>query len=533
VCLAFATRLVPLLFSPLPFGIDGFALARIASDIGATGTWRIDLADVNSYNQKLPGFPFLWAAVFSLGGLSPLAHIQLVMPLLAALTVLPAYLLGVKATGRRLGGFVAALFITFFGSFLLLTSSVSKESIGLLIFPVAVLMFLGRRDGRKRALSVLLVVFLGFLHPLTTLLTLGMNSALVVLDHRRAIARGRFRGRRFVLDVATGPALAILPWAYYSSVHLPFLADLLAADALVLFLGIVVLLTALIAPMGRPGTVRVGQRFVSPLARGILVPAIGVLVVLGNARNGLFAGAVGTQPGLMRMLPAIGVISAFAVAGYQLMRRTTNRANDFVVSMLVAPVALILFGLLRGLDPESLLILYRSIDFLDYAFGVLIAVAFVAGWRWLGPWRSAKAILLGVLLAALLATTPMAWDTPAVFGVDNVTTPQEFRALALLASFGARNVTTDQRLADVGAMWFGYSTDSSLPVKLRDNESLGSFQYALVLERWTTVGAQLHPAPNVVISTTVLENFLATNRVVYAAGPSGDRVFIVQLAPAA
>jgi len=310
---------------------------------------------------------------------------------------------------------------------------------------------------------------------------------------------------------------------------LPFLADLLAADALALFLGIVILLTALIVPMGRPARLRIGQKFVSPVARGILVPAVGVLVVLGNARGGLFAGAVGTQSGLVQMLPAIAVLAAFAVTGYQLVRRTTNRMNDLIVSMLVAPVALILFGLLRGLDPESLLIVYRSVDFLDYAFAILIGVAFVAAWRWLGRWPPTRGLLLAGFLAALLATTPMAWNTPEVFGVENITTSQEFRALALLASFGARNVTTDQRLAAVGAMWFGYSTDSSLPVKLRDNESLDGFQYAIALERWTTVGAQVHPAPNIVISQVVFENFLVQNRVVYAAGLSGDRIFVVQL----
>src|SRR2546430_8185692 len=100
--------------------------------------------------------------------------------------------------------------------------------------------------------------------------------------------------------------------------------------------------------------------------------------------------------------------------------------NDLIVSMLVAPVALILFGLLRGLDPESLLIVYRSVDFLDYAFAILIGVAFVAAWRWLGPWPPAKAVLVAGLLAALLATTPMAWDTPAVLGVDHRATPHEF-----------------------------------------------------------------------------------------------------------
>src|SRR5207249_2252638 len=163
----------------------------ISGDIAARGGWRIDPADPNSYNQKLPGFSLLWSAVTSVGGLSPLAHVQLIMPLIASLAVIPAYLFGVKATGRRLGGFVAGLF---------------------------------------------------------------------VLAQRRAIARGRFSLVTFVLDVATGPALAIPAWAYYSAVDLPFLADLLAADALVLFLGIVILLTALIVPLARPTRLRIGQR---------------------------------------------------------------------------------------------------------------------------------------------------------------------------------------------------------------------------------------------------------------------------------
>src|SRR5207249_3179665 len=77
LCLALGARLVPLTFSPLPFSIDGFALARISSNIAADGTWRIDPADTNSYNQKLPGFSILWSAAAQVGGLSPLVHVQL------------------------------------------------------------------------------------------------------------------------------------------------------------------------------------------------------------------------------------------------------------------------------------------------------------------------------------------------------------------------------------------------------------------------------------------------------------------------
>jgi len=39
----------------------------------------------------------------------------------------------------------------------------------------------------------------------------------------------------------------------------------------------------------------------------------------------------------------------------------------------------------------------------------------------------------------------------------------------------------------------------------------------------------VHPAPNIVISGVVFEKFLAENQIVYAAGPYGDRIFIVQL----
>src|SRR5205807_9074164 len=94
---------------------------------------------------------------------------------------------------------------------------------------------------------------------------------------------------------------------------------------------------------------------------------------------------------------------------------------------------------------------------------------------------------------------------------------------------GARNVTTDQRLADLGAMWFGLHTNSDLPLKLRDNATVSGADYALVLERWAMVGAQIHPAPNVFLSPSTIARFLEANRVAYVSGPLGDRIFVVQV----
>jgi hypothetical protein len=123
----------------------------------------------------------------------------------------------------------------------------------------------------------------------------------------------------------------------------------------------------------------------------------------------------------------------------------------------------------------------------------------------------------------------MAWNTPAVLGVQNTTTSEEFQALALIASFGGHRVATDERLADVASWWFGLSADATLPLKLRDNASLAGAEYALILERWSTVGAQIHPAPNLVIASAAINRFVAANRLVYAAGLPGDRILVVQV----
>jgi hypothetical protein len=528
VCLALAARLVPLTFSPLPFSVDGFALARIASDIMARGSWSIDPANVNSYNQKLGGFSLLWAVTAEVGGLSPLVHAQLYVPLITCLTVLPGYLFGAKGTGRRLGGFAAGLFLALFGSFLNVTSGVAKESIALLVFPLAVLLFHERADPRKRALAVVLLIFLPFLHSLTTFLTLGMIAALVVLGQRRALFRGRFSWRTLTLDVVTGPALAAAALGYYLTVDLPYVSEFLAPAAFALFLALVLLLTVLIGPAFRPQKGRFGHGKVAAAAKAALPPAIGFALLLGNASTSVFVGTTSTSPAFLQGMPPLLVLAALCIGGFVLVRRTTNRMGDLVVAMLVAPIALILFGFFRGLDPLGQVLVYRAFDFLDYALAVLVAVAFVATWSALraGPWRA----LLGAgFLAALLATTPMAWNTSAVFGVQNVTTSEEFHALALIASLGGHHVATDERLADVASWWFGLSADATLPLKLRDNASLAGGEYALILERWSSVGAQIHPAPNLVIASAAINRFVAANRVVYAAGLPGDRVLVVQV----
>ena len=526
---ALALRLVPLTFSPLPYHIDGFPLARIAQQITSTGTWRINPADPNAYNQLMPVYALVWSSVTQLGGIDPLVFLQSAMPLFLATAVLPAYLLGVKATGRPVAGFAAGLFIASFRSLLSVTTMGKKQSIALVLHPTVVLLFAERRDPRKRALAFLLLLLLPFLHQLSDFLILGMVAALVVLTHARAVQRGRFSPLAVLIDVATGPGPALLAYVYYVTVNMPDLSAVTAPDALALFLAVTVLLSALLVTMARPKALAPGARLVRPVGPILIVPVAAFAALLVNARTDLFAGVLTTQPALEPILIAVAALVALAFPGYQLLRRTANPLADVVLAMGIAPVALVLFAFLRGLDGLSLVLVYRSFDFLDYGLAVVVGVGLAYAWLRLRRRDGLRIALAAGLLVVLLATTPIAWNTQAVLGVDNVTTPAELQALSVLASLHPRRVTTDQKLADTAAEWFGLSANGSLPYLLRDHGNLSGYDYAVVMERWATVGAQVHPAPNVVLSAAVIVGFTASHRAVYAAGPAGDRIYVLAL----
>ena len=357
-----------------------------------------------------------------------------------------------------------------------------------------------------------------------------MVAALVVLAHARAVQQGRFSLRLLLLDIATGPGPAFVSYAYYAAVNMPDLNAVTAPDALALFLAVCVLLSALLVRMARPTPRRVGERLVRPMGPILAVPLLAFAAILVNTRTDLFVGVLPTQPALEPVLLAATVLVVFGFLGYQLQRRTASPLTDVALAMGIAPVALVLFAFLRGLDGLSQVLVYRSFDFLDYGFAVAVGVGFALVWARLRGRDAARLVLVAGFLAVLLATTPIAWNTQAVFGVDNVTTPAEFQALSVLASQHPARVTTDQRLADVGRDLVGLPTNASLPFLLRDNSTISGGGYALVLESWSTVGAQVHPLPNIVLPDATLRTFLAAHRIVYVAGSSGDQIYVVEMA---
>ncbi len=527
--LALLVRLLPLFFSTLPYNIDGFPLARITEGILQTGQWRLDDADPNVYNLKLPGYSIVWAAVSAMGRVGPLVALQMVMPLATSLVVPAEYALALRLVRHRGAALAAGLVLALLGSFVFLTASIMKESLGLLLFAGFVLLFLDRADPRRRVLAASILLVLPVVHHLTTLIGLGVAAGLVAIDARVAWTRGLWRARTFFLDVASGPGLAVPAVAYYRAVDLPFFRDVFVLADVVLFLSIAALFGLLAMRWSRPRTVLNPMEVRAHANRILVAPTVAVALILVNRYTTVFPATAATREAAVLLLLPLSILGVLAAVGFNVVRSTENGANRGLVALILAPLDVIVFAFLRGLDPLSFALAYRTADFLDFGLAVAAGVGLVFLVRRVRR-RSVGFGLAAILLAILLATLPMAYDTERVFGVENVTTADEFFALRIAASYGGV-IGADQRLADIARSYFGSTTDATLPFVLRDGGSLASFDVLVIEERWATVGAQVHPAPNVILTPPAFDRGLSAGTVVCELGAAGDQIVVVLVRP--
>lgn len=518
-------RLVPLLLSGLPLNIDGFPLARIALDVRETGAWGIDPSAINAYNQKMPVYAVFWAALSLLGGVDVLRGLALLMPFVTSIAVVAVYALVLRVTAHRGVAFAAGLFLAVLGSFVFLTASIMKESLGLVLLPLALLAFHLRADPRMRVLAASLLAFLPLLHHLTFLMALGAVTILLVVDHHRRIADGTARVHAIVADVLTGPATAILAVAYYTAVDLELFRQVTAPDQVVLFLAVVFLFAVAAVRLAGPSRAASRPRGATRhVNAALLVPAATLGAFLLNRDTRVFAGTLPTQDAFLAVVPALAFLGVLAAIGFGVVRATDNRARPFLVAILLAPLAVIAFAFLRGLDPLSFGLVYRSLDYLDLGFALAAGVGLAVLWR--SARRPFRAVLAVAFVAALLATTPMAYASESVFGVQNVTYEYEFAALGF-ASAARGPLGSDQRLTSVAAWWFGVDGDATAVLRIDRGEALSAYGAVLLEGRWTSTGAQLHPAPNLVLDPGTFDRVLADNHVVYAGGVPDNPVVIV------
>ncbi|MFQ5552791.1 MAG: hypothetical protein ACE5EW_03645 [Thermoplasmata archaeon] len=526
LAIATSIRLVQLLISSLPYNIDSFAQVAIAEQVLDTGQWSLDPTSSNAVNLKVPLLPLLLASIASLTGFAPL---DLAVPVAIGVSlvgILGLYALVWRLTGHRITAWMAGLVLALLGPYIFNSGTLMKEAFGLALLPALLWLTWHRQDPRNRVMAAALLLVLPLIHHLSTLMAFGMISFVILLQNAQAYWEDRWSWREAGKDVVFGPALFPVALAYYAFVGMEGFTEVWKPDEVALFLAVALLMAAaglLLASnkRARPWfALSKARRRLSLLDQKTVAIAGAFLLVLVNLYLPIFPGTVATSPLLLLGALAYLPLVFLAVIGLNLFRLSNKREKVVPVVLLLAPLTVILYALLRGLDPLSHVILYRSVDFLDFGIALTVAVAVVS-------YRGRKRrVLVGVVVVALLATVPMAYASERVFQVQNTTYAYEWAALNHLSSTGAPAPYTDQRLASVMAWYFGVPADGSLPLILDLNQPLPR-GVLLLEENWGSRGAQVFPFPFILIEEDRLEGLVADHHLVYHGGASDNGLLIL------
>ena len=535
-------RWIPLFLSPLPYNIDGFSMAGVADGIISSGHWSLNSPVYGvAYNQKTPFFPVILSEFSLITGISPLYVEQYMLPFITA-SIPPFVFYFVSRLTRNLtASIVAALFLSFNGLFSFLTGSIMKESLGLLLIPVALFLYFGREDARKRLLLVLILVFITFVHYRSTLMLNIFLLLLLSWDSIRLFDAGKLRFRHFLLDVLTIPSIGVVSIFYYMWVNMQdYYGRAFNINEVALFLSVAFiwfLIYIRFMKRSYSSSERPLTRYLLDWKFIVLVISIGAFLL--NSRKLIFAGTISTSPTLVyAALPYIALV-AIALFGLSLMQRYRNDYLPMVAAIFVGTFIPITYSLVRGLDAFSQEILYRSYNFMDFgtAISLGIGVAFIYALikkRFILPGRfktgipAAISLFLAVVLL-LAATVPLGYNTVELFGVQNVTYEYEVSAIDWAKSANCTGIGTDQRLGDIMRDYNNLSHSKSVPFELKYHRPVNS-PFVMAEGSWTTWGAQMHPSSPVIISQDKLSRLMDGGSVIFSSGsqnsPEG-RIYII------
>ena len=530
---ALAIRLVPLLFSPLPYNIDGFSQASITEDIMDTGRWYEGgpLVDLK-YDEKLPILPLYFAISSLVAGEEPLHFIQIAMVLLTSLSAVFVYILAFKITDSRVAAIFAGLFMALCGTYVFLTASVMKQNVCLVLLPIVLYLYHERHNPKYRALAAFLLLFMGLAHHLATLIAFGMITYMMAAQNVESLRRGDWRWRSFLLDVLLGPALILAVVAYYLAVEMPWFMDATDMNTVFLFMSVYFLVALLTIHLSSSTTLkpwftttkRSLPKYVDQKVLFILGAAS--LLVLNHYTN-VFTGTIKTKGDfLIIAAPSIALIFV-ALVGFNVMRRTETRFRPLIAAAFMTPIAVMVFSFLWGLNPVSFVVLYRTYDYMDIAVAISVGIAFaVALKRFRSP--AQKTVIAASFLGLIVLTTPLAYGSEDFYDVQNTTYLAEFSAMEHIDAHNMSNFGSDQRLHATAGMYFGgIEGNGYLPFRMAAGSDITLYDYLLLESKWTTKGAQEHPMPSVVIEDSIFERTVAEANLIYNSGPGETEIFIV------
>lgn len=520
--LALMIRLYPLAYSPYPYNIDGLGEAMLADGIYRTGSLATppDAGYEGSYIVQMPLMAALAAAVAAFVGTEPLLLLQPLTAVIGAVSCVVAAIAVHMITGNRRVSVMSGMFLALLGTFVFCTSSAWKETLGLAMMLLIMGLYLKRGDMRFRLLMTVALVMIVFVHHHSAVLTFLILTFAVACECNKAMRGKEWRWGNN-MDILTVAALWVLALGYYSAIDLPYYHFLRPDTDLYLFIAVACAMVLLMFTSLAGKWVGAKRHYLK-----MSIPALAVGLIVLNYFRPLFPGIPGTESTLLLFVLSYLLLVLPIWFGSEKTFIPGQGATPLLLAALFAPLSMMLFGLLRALDPTSHMIIYRTFDFLDFGLALLFGAGVIVMIRSIRKWAP---VVVTLFLLILATTTPIAFQTEGLFGVQNYTYEYEVDSFRVIHSISATdNVDSDQRISTCIGWFYDLSCDPDLAYDIDAGQPIPEDHWLLVERSWTTAGAQEFPLEPRVLDETVFSEFLDGQNVLLIAGPPEIQLIAVK-----
>lgn len=520
VFIALATRLAPISISEYPFNNDGITECRVAQDIMDSGS--LSYPDgayyVESHITLTPVYDVMLASVSSMLGTSPFWIAQAVVAAFAVVIVLGTYTVVLGITSSHLSAMTSGFVVSFLGSFVYLTGSTWKVSLGVVLLVLIIYAYIRRSEFRMFLLVLIILLLVPIVHHLVAAvayLALWYLTALSVVFALRA----RSVKPRHVRDLAGISTCTAVSYLYYyvnSLDRLSYfdsLSDIVLAGSVlgsILFMGYWYL--------------NKESRFRISFAP-FLALAVVVLVVV-DYLSPVFRYEQSTPSYVLILAVAMATLVGIGWFGIELMVESRSLYRAIPIGLLIPVLLFFSLAIFTESGLRSHWLTYRTYDFID----IPLAIGAGAAVKLMASKTRRKSALILVLTAALVASFPFGYATNTLTGVRHDTQQYEVDAMSwVYSNYGVEApLQSDERLSYNAQAIFDFVKDPYLPLLLSNGEDLGSGSVNLFLDEWCTIGVNNYPWGRALLDRDSVQLAVSQSNVIFVGGPVDNRVTVFE-----
>jgi hypothetical protein len=519
---AVSVHLLPLSFSQFPFNNDGLTESVTAQNIIDDHHFHFPklLSLDTTHSEGTPVFNVVLAFLSSALGVPVIRVSQFMVAMFASLTIVGIYLIVHTMTGDRRAALVSGLVAAFYGTFVFLTASVWKESLGIALFVLLLYAYSKRERTEMLALEAAILLVVPFVHHLAAFVCYMTVGYLTLWSWIFAVRRGQLRTRHYY-DLAVAvvpPAIALTYYYLVSFGRLSYFdpeTGLLPMVVIVLAISIVSSLVLFRRSHWR-GTF-------SP------IPAVAVLaLVVWDYYNPIFQYEPAVGEGYyFTLIVATAALVSIAWYGLERVIESSSPFRAIPIGALLPAITILGFAFLSPSVENKHQLVYRSFDFADPA--IFICIGFATSLLAHERKRRRFVALAAVAVVLALITLPFGLYTEELTGVRHDTQDYEVDAVRwVVEGVEGRSpyVMSDERISYICASMFGVGKDTRLPSYLSDNMDLAPDVYYFYEESWSEEGVNDYPRGTVVISDTYMAALLSAENVLYVGGDVEDQAII-------